>query len=46
MLFKMVELPSGIGKKRGFEIEEIVLLSHGALHHDTIVTIDRKVVEN
>lgn len=36
---------SGIGKKRGFEIEEIILLSHGGLHHDTIITVDRKVAK-
>jgi hypothetical protein len=34
---------TGIGKKRGFEIVEIVLLCHGACHNDTIVTIDKKV---
>ena len=33
---------TGIGKKRGFEIVEIVLLCHGACHNDTIVTIDKK----
>jgi len=32
----------GIGKNRGFEIEEILLICHGACHNDTIVTIDRK----
>lgn len=32
---------TGIGKRRGFEIEEIVLLCHGACHNDTIVTIER-----
>jgi hypothetical protein len=34
---------TGIGKNRGFEIEHILLLCHGACHNDTIVTIDRKV---
>ena len=34
---------TGIGKKRGFEIEEILLLCHGACHNDTIITVDRKV---
>jgi hypothetical protein len=33
---------TGIGKSRGFEIEEIVLLCHGACHNDTIITIERK----
>lgn len=32
---------TGMGKKRGFEIEEILLLCHGACHNDTIITIDR-----
>ena len=33
---------TGVGKTRGFEIEEILLLCHGACHNDTIITIDRK----
>ena len=33
---------TGMGKKRGFEIKEILLICHGACHNDTIVTIDRK----
>lgn len=33
---------TGIGKKRGFEIVEIVLICHGACHNDTIVTVERK----
>lgn len=32
----------GIGSKRGFEIEEIKLICHGACHNDTIITVDRK----
>lgn len=32
----------GMGKKRGFEIIEIMLLCHGACHQDTIITIDQK----
>ena len=32
----------GMGKKRGFEIIEIMLLCHGACHNDTIITIERK----
>ena len=34
---------TGIGKKRGFEIVEILLVCHGAGHYDTIVTVDVKV---
>ena len=33
----------GIGKKYGFEIQEILLVSHGGWHNDTIVTVERKV---
>lgn len=33
----------GMGKSRGFEIQEVMLLCHGACHNDTIVTVDRKV---
>lgn len=33
---------TGVGKKRGFKIEEILLICHGACHNDTIVTIERK----
>lgn len=32
----------GLGKKRGFEIIEILLVSHGRLHNDTIVTVENK----
>jgi hypothetical protein len=32
---------SGIGKKRGFEIIEVMLLCHGACHQDTVITVDR-----
>jgi hypothetical protein len=34
---------TGIGKKRGFEIIEILLLCHGGCHHDTIVTVERAI---
>lgn len=34
---------TGMGKKRGFEIVEIMLLCHGACHNDTIVTIEKKI---
>ena len=33
----------GCGKKRGFEIEEILLVSHGGGHNDTICTVENKV---
>lgn len=34
---------SGFGKKLGFEMLEIVLISHGGAHNDTIVTVERKL---
>lgn len=33
---------SGVGKVRGFEIIEILLVAHGGSHNDTIVTVERK----
>ena len=33
----------GMGKQNGFEIVEILLVSHGGAHNDTIVTVERKV---
>ena len=33
----------GVGKKYGFEIDEILLVAHGGWHNDTIVTVERKV---
>jgi tRNA1(Val) A37 N6-methylase TrmN6 len=33
---------TGIGKKREFEIVEILLVCHGACHNDTIITIEKK----
>ena len=32
----------GIGAKRGFEIEEILLVAHGGNHNDTIVVVEKK----
>ena len=32
----------GMGKKRGFEIIEILLVCHGRSHNDTIVTVEKK----
>lgn len=33
----------GIGKMYGFHIIEILLVCHGRLHNDTIVTVERKI---
>lgn len=33
----------GFGKKNGFEIVEILLVSHGGSKNDTIVTVERKL---
>lgn len=33
----------GIGKKRGFEIEEILIVCHGGNRNDTLVTVERKL---
>jgi len=33
---------SGLGKNRGFEIIEIMLIAHGGGHNDTICTVERK----
>jgi hypothetical protein len=32
----------GIGKTRGFQMEEILLVAHGGQHNDTICTMERK----
>ncbi len=37
---------NGFGKKRGFEIIEILLVAHGGHHNDTIVTVERKMQTN
>lgn len=34
---------NGLGIKRGFKIIEILLVSHGGHHNDTIVTVEKKV---
>ncbi len=36
----------GLGKKRGFEIIEVLLVCHGRLHNDTIATVERKIQSN
>lgn len=33
----------GIGKTRGFEIKEILLVAHGGNHNDTICTVEQKI---
>ena len=33
----------GMGKNRGFKIERILLVPHGGMHNDTIVTVEKKV---
>jgi len=33
----------GLGKNRGFEIIEILIVSHGRLHNDTLITVERKI---
>ena len=35
----------GIGKSEGFKIIELMLVSHGGAHNDTIVTVERKSSE-
>lgn len=32
----------GIGKTRGFSIEEILMVPHGGYHNDTIVVVEKK----
>jgi len=34
---------TGMGKGRGFEIVEVLLVCHGACHNDTIATVERKI---
>jgi len=33
---------SGMGKKRGFEIVEILIVAHGGNRNDTLVTIEKR----
>jgi hypothetical protein len=33
----------GMGKKRGFEILEIMLVCHGGAHNDTICMAERRI---
>jgi hypothetical protein len=34
----------GIGKERGFDIDEILIVAHGGQHNDTICVSERKVI--
>jgi len=34
---------AGIGKTRGFRLEKVLLICHGACHNDTIVTVERRI---
>lgn len=34
---------NGIGKTRGFEILEILMVPHGGIHNDTIVVVEKKI---
>lgn len=34
---------NGVGKTRGFEQIEILLVAHGGNHNDTITTVERKM---
>lgn len=36
---------NGIGKILGMKQEEILIVSHGSMHNDTLVTVERKEVE-
>lgn len=37
---------AGMGIKRGYKIEKILLVCHGGAHNDTIVTVERKGSHN
>lgn len=34
---------SGVGRKRGMELIEVLLVAHGGSHNDTICTVERKI---
>ena len=34
---------TGMGKKRGFKIMEILIVCHGGNHNDTLVTVERRM---
>lgn len=33
---------TGLGKMRGFDLIEVLMVHHGGMHNDTIVTVERK----
>ena len=33
---------NGLGMKRGFEIQEILIVAHGGHHNDTIITVENR----
>ena len=35
----------GFGLKRGYELLEVLLVAHGGAHNDTIVTVERKIMQ-
>ena len=37
---------TGCGLSRGFELAEVLLLCHGACHNDTIITVERKMLQS
>jgi len=37
---------NGFGKRRGFEIVEIMLVAHGGSKNDTVVVVERKVIHS
>lgn len=37
---------NGLGEKYGFEKLEILVVAHGAMHHDTLVVVERRIYEN
>jgi hypothetical protein len=43
LLFFVGLSSGGICKTLGFQIEEILLVPHGGIHNDTIVTVERKI---
>ena len=36
----------GMGKKYGFDIQQILLVPHGGWHNDTIITVEKKIHNN
>jgi hypothetical protein len=34
---------NGVGIKRGMELLEVLLIAHGGMHNDTIVTVEKKI---